>query len=67
MSSDKVYDAEKGSKSSDVEVAVHDDLVVDGNTTDPHMHRALKGRHVSMIAIVRLSIRFSYVAFSSAM
>ncbi|KAF9029726.1 hypothetical protein BDZ89DRAFT_950315 [Hymenopellis radicata] len=52
MSSEKVYDPEKGSKSNlDVEVAVHDDRVVDGATEDPHMHRALKGRHVSMIAI----------------
>ncbi len=66
MSSEKVYDAEKGSKSNlDVEVAAHDDRVVDASTEDPHMHRALKGRQVSMIAIVRFfyasSNRFSFL------
>lgn len=29
-----------------------DATVVDADTKDPHMHRSLKGRHVSMIAIV---------------
>ncbi len=36
----------------DVEGA--DPTVVDESTHDPHMHRSLKGRHVSMIAIVSL-------------
>ncbi|KIY66409.1 hypothetical protein CYLTODRAFT_423444 [Cylindrobasidium torrendii FP15055 ss-10] len=51
--SDKVYDVEKGSSKGDldIEVTPHDERVVDGETEDPHMHRALKGRHVSMIAI----------------
>ena len=31
-----------------------DPTVVDESTHDPHMHRSLKGRHVSMIAIVSL-------------
>ncbi|KIY50211.1 hypothetical protein FISHEDRAFT_39899 [Fistulina hepatica ATCC 64428] len=49
------YSPEKTSE-KDVEVAIAgpehaDDRVVDGTTTDPHMHRALKGRQVSMIAI----------------
>ncbi|KIY48678.1 hypothetical protein FISHEDRAFT_58771 [Fistulina hepatica ATCC 64428] len=42
----------------DVEVAIAagpdqpvDDRVADGGTEDPHMHRSLKGRQVSMIAI----------------
>lgn len=43
-------------KSSDLEktaanVVVDDARVADSDTTDPHMHRALKGRQVSMIAI----------------
>ncbi|KAL1668752.1 amino acid permease/ SLC12A domain-containing protein [Schizophyllum commune] len=39
-------------KSVDVEIGpTIDPTVVDGTTDDPHMHRALKGRHVSMIAI----------------
>ncbi|KAH8801297.1 amino acid permease/ SLC12A domain-containing protein [Flagelloscypha sp. PMI_526] len=44
--------SEKSFSNIDVEVAIaHDDRVADGSTDDPHMHRALKGRHVSMIAI----------------
>ncbi|KAJ7574159.1 amino acid permease/ SLC12A domain-containing protein [Mycena floridula] len=35
-------------KHADVEVAVHSD---EEFSEDPHMHRSLKGRHVSMIAI----------------
>ncbi|TRM64100.1 amino acid permease/ SLC12A domain-containing protein [Schizophyllum amplum] len=42
-------------KSVDVEIGPMpvgaDPTVVDEQTDDPHMHRALKGRHVSMIAI----------------
>ena len=43
---------EKTSSQLDVEVgSAHDVRVADGATDDPHMHRALKGWHVSMIAI----------------
>ena len=34
------------------DVEAGDPTVVDESTHDPHMHRSLKGRHVSMIAIV---------------
>lgn len=52
MSHEDKFKSEKDSSQLDVEVGVaHDDRVADGSTDDPHMHRALKGRHVSMIAI----------------
>jgi len=47
-------DSDLEKKTSKTE-AGHGDIsetnVADADTTDPHMHRALKGRHVSMIAI----------------
>jgi len=51
---EKASDIEKtslGEKHYAQGAASHDVRVVDGSTSDPHMHRALKGRQVSMIAI----------------
>jgi amino acid transporter len=41
----------KHSKLGEPGEEITENTVQDGSTTDPHMHRALKGRHVSMIAI----------------
>lgn len=41
----------KTSKHEGGQGEISETTVVDGDTTDPHMHRSLKGRHVSMIAI----------------
>ncbi|KAF9461633.1 amino acid permease/ SLC12A domain-containing protein [Collybia nuda] len=49
-SEEKVYDPESSPKHEFKDIA-HDAYIVDASTTDPHMHRSLKGRHVSMIAI----------------
>ncbi|KAL7005186.1 hypothetical protein EMMF5_005295 [Cystobasidiomycetes sp. EMM_F5] len=43
------YDIEK--KTSHLGGEIEEGVVVDASTDDPHMHRTLKGRHVSMIAI----------------
>lgn len=50
MSDEKVNEKSSEESRKDLEVGV-DPTVVDASTTDPHMHRSLKGRHVSMIAI----------------
>ena len=41
----------KASKHEGGQGEISETVVADGDTTDPHMHRSLKGRHVSMIAI----------------
>ena len=60
---------EKGSSKDSVTKDVQDDVegadptVVDESTHDPHMHRSLKRRHVSMIAIVSFTLEgFFFVA-----
>jgi hypothetical protein len=61
MSHEKNEKSDVDSYEKDVEVTAADPTVVDEHTTDPHMHRALKGRQVSMIAIVRFYISFNFL------
>lgn len=52
MSQEKFNDKVSTDENATKDVEAADPSVVDESTGNPHMHRSLKGRQISMIAIV---------------
>ena len=52
MSQEKFNDKVSTDENATKDVEAADPSVVDESTSNPHMHRSLKGRQISMIAIV---------------